>query len=513
MQNALSSLTPPSEAAPLMSGQRFAECYQLRRQLGKNSLATIWLAFDEVLGKEVSLHFIPSELRGDAHGMGELRQEIKRNRQLIHPNILRIYDLIEDSDWAAISMDALTGESLADLRQKKAGGFFEVAEVKPWLLQLCQTLDDAHKIQLFHRDLSPENLFLERDGRLLVAHFGTSRCIRDACWRAEPGAPEEQPIKLLSPQMLDGQAPSASDDIYAVGILLHELLVGQPPFLGNDVIQKIQNSAPLGIVERRSQRKKAGGPIPPHWEKVVAACLQKQPDQRPKNLSEVITRLGLDKPVAGFVALRNATEMGATPPQKVEPAVKDQKIAAKGERVIGRVVRTVAMKAGPRGEPTASAKVALVREFAAKPTEKKERAPMPLSQECEAPSRERASNKPVPSENSCDASQSESTEMDAPKAIPDHYPTLNPKRSRFPITGSLAATLLLVLCLYAVLSGNFSNSGEIQDSELIISGAPADGRHWSNCRGKPGCRKDFGGRARGNEFGGSRTSAGFAGCH
>ena len=470
MQNALSSLAPQSEAAVGRSApQRFAECYQLRRQLEENFSAALWLAFDEVLGKEVSLQFIPTELREDAQVIGELRQEIKRNRQLIHPNILRIYDLIEDSGLVAISMDALTGESLAGLRQKKAGGFFEVAEVKPWLLQICQTLDDAHKIQLFHRDLSPENLFLEKDGRLLIANFGTSRCIRDACWQVESGSPEEQPVKQLSPQLLDGQAPSAADDIYAVGILLHELLVGQPPFLGNDVIEKIQKSAPLGMLERRSQRKKGGGPIPPNWEKVVAACLQKQPDQRPKSLSEVITRLGLDKPVGGF-ASRDTTETVATPPQ-VEPTVKDEKSVANGECVSRRVVRT-ALNAAPRGEQAAPARVLSVREFAAKPTENKQRAPIPVAHECEAPSEELAPNKLLPFENSSNALRSEAAEMDAPTAIPDHYPTLNPKRSRFPVTGSLAATLLIVLSLYVVLSGHFSNSGEVHETELIIPDQP-----------------------------------------
>ena len=473
MQNALSSLAPRSEAAvarsaPLIAGQSFAECYQLRRPLEKNSPATAWLAFDEVLGKEVSLYFIPSELRGDTGVMDQVRQEIKRNRQLIHPNILRIYDLIEDDDWVAISMDSLTGESLAGLRQKKAGGFFEVAEVKPWLLQLCQTLDEAHKIQLIHGDLSPENLFLEKDGRLLIANFGTSRCIRDACWRAEPESPEEQPVKQSSPQMLDGQAPSASDDIYQVGILLHELLVGQAPFAGNDVIEKIQKSPPPAMLERRSQRKKGGGPIPPNWEKVVAACLQKQPDQRPNNLSEVITRLGLEKPVGGFVAAREATEMDASPSQKVEATVKEAKPAANGEGAARRVVRTVAMSAAQRGERPAPAKVPLVREFTAKPAEKKERAPTPMAGECEAPSQERAPTKAVASESGSSASPSESEKMDAAKAIPDHYPTLNPKRSRFPITGSLAAALLIVLCLYVVFSDHFGNSREIQDAELII---------------------------------------------
>ena len=88
----------------LTPGQKLAGCYVLAREISSESGLSVWLAQDEVLGKEVSLHFIPASVVKDERGMAELRQEVKRNRQLIHPNILRIYDFVEDAGVAAISM-------------------------------------------------------------------------------------------------------------------------------------------------------------------------------------------------------------------------------------------------------------------------------------------------------------------------------------------------------------------------------------------------------------------------
>src|SRR5688572_32449758 len=83
------------------------------RRLEVGTGAEVWLANDEVLGKDVSLHFAPEVIRKDNRALQELRLDIKKNRQLIHPNILRVYDLVEEPEWVAISMDAFEGESLA----------------------------------------------------------------------------------------------------------------------------------------------------------------------------------------------------------------------------------------------------------------------------------------------------------------------------------------------------------------------------------------------------------------
>jgi serine/threonine protein kinase len=172
----------PTEVAisnpKLTEGQQVGGCFLPKRELFQTRGSRIWAAQDEVLGKEVTLHFTPQPVANDARAVAELRQEVKRNRQLIHPNILRVYDLVEDSGMIAVAMDGFAADSLADLLQKK--GAFGPEEVRAWLQQVAETLGDAHRIQLFHRDLSPENVFIRSTGAALLANFGVSRVISES---------------------------------------------------------------------------------------------------------------------------------------------------------------------------------------------------------------------------------------------------------------------------------------------------------------------------------------------
>ncbi len=420
-QNAAQNLFPT-----LTSGQKLAGCYLLKEQKFISSATSIWLAHDEVLGKDVALHFIPEPVRGDEKAMNELRHLTKRNRQLIHPNILRIYDFIEEGDWAAVSTDSVEGDCLADLRSKRAGGHFEIAEVKPWLAQLCQTLDDAHKIQLVHGDLSLEHLFLGEGGKLVATNFGIGRCVRDAAWRITGTSGGAPPVENLSPQLLDGQSPVASDDIYATGILLHELLVGQPPFTEPDISAKIRGATAAKVLERRSELQRAGGPVPPNWEKVIASCLEKTADQRPRSLADLSGRLGL--PTAG-AAKEDVPEVSSS----LEAALEPEALAL--EPVIPVMKKAwVGASAAKVERPTAD-------------FDKKEVDMTDLDDSIE--------QEPVFKNSSAKG-----------------FSTSVPRRSGFPFTGVAAAVVLGGLCVYAVYSSNF---GKGAPKEMVPVVSPEAG--------------------------------------
>ncbi len=426
----------PRQLFPTLTpGQKLAGCYLLKEEKHLGAVTSVWMAFDEVLGKEVSLHFIPQAVRADEKAMDELRNLIRRNRQLVHPSILRIYDLIEENDWAAISTDGLAGECLADLRSKKAGGFFEIADVKPWLAQLCTTLDDAHKIQLVHGDLSPEHLFVDAAGQLTATNFGIARCLRDALWRAESAKGGTPPVENLSPQMLDGQAATPSDDVYGAGVFLHEMLAGQAPFAGPDLPEQIRNAAAPKLMERRSERQRAGGPIPPNWEKVSASCLEKASEQRPKSLADLSAKLGLSK--AGskadevpVIAATTGSEVAEVAPQEgpVIPVVKKAWVGSKS-------VESLAAGA--------------------------------------------ASSKPADRIGDPELDVTDQTDSDDGMDQPysgssrDSDYLNRKRRGGFPVTGVAAATLLGGLCAYAVFWGGFRKSAQ-PDSAPVVRAESAD---------------------------------------
>jgi serine/threonine protein kinase len=167
-------------------------------------------------------------------------------------------------------MDAFEGESLASVIEKRGSRVFSVSEIESWAVQLCQALEDAHKIGVFHRDISPGNIYFRPDGKILLAGFGFSRCVGDALRRLD-GNEDAVPVNV-SPQHLDGQPAARTDDIYACGALFYELLTGQAPFSGADIANQIRNSPPKPVSEARP---KDLPPVPENWEKAIAACLSK----------------------------------------------------------------------------------------------------------------------------------------------------------------------------------------------------------------------------------------------
>ena len=288
--NDLNPETGSTEPA-LSEGTKIGGCYVLRRSLSKPGARPVWVASDEVLGKDVTLHFVPATVAADTRAMTELRQEVKRNRQLIHPNILRVYDFVEDGNHVAISMDEFDGESLHDVLKRKET--LDPADMKPWIAQLAETLGDAHRIQLFHRDLSPENIYLRPNGGLLVSNFGISRVILNSLERSGLAKDADAHLAYLSPQQIDGDRPNASDDIYGLGVLMQTLLAGAPPFSGDDVVVQIRKTVPPPISALRAAAG-AEATVPSSWEKLIAGCLEKNPEARPRNLADVLTLLGQD---------------------------------------------------------------------------------------------------------------------------------------------------------------------------------------------------------------------------
>ena len=428
----------------------------------------VWLAHDEVLGKDVSLHFVPEAIRKDARALQELRQDIKRNRQLIHPNILRVYDLVEEPDWVAISMDAFEGESIAARLGRQGDKPSPLGEIQPWADRLAQTLEEAHKINVLHRDLTPANLFLTPAGKLLVANFGISRTISDALARA--GAGEAPAVAYQSPQLIEGKVPLRTDDIYSVGAILFRALTGKPPFTGPDLVQKVKDGV---SAESLASLGNADLSVPASWRTTVEACLSKSPEARPQSGAEVARRLAV-----------GASEIAATPAPAPAPAVPPAAEAAPAAAAATPVIpaalppaAVVESKSEPQPatapesklSPAAPAPAAVEPKTTTATPEARPSpellAPMPAAGPAKpAPEPLKSTGEPLKSalEGTAPSKSAQSAEppakepkkeAEAPKPAgpkgPDRpyttAPRLYPEESKFPVTGLAVAAVVLIV--------------------------------------------------------------------
>jgi serine/threonine protein kinase/formylglycine-generating enzyme required for sulfatase activity len=299
-----SAFTPPSDNdldfGPTLRGLRkglkvFDARYTLVRQLGRGGMGVVWLARDEKLELEVALKFLPEHLKDDLVAVDELRRETKRCLLLTHPNIVRIFDLAEDEELVAIAMEYVEGGTLAALRLEKPTRCFEAAEVVPWLRQVCEALSYAHeRARVVHRDLKPSNIMASSGGGVKLADFGIASSLSDTMsrmTRAGAGAGAGT-LVYMSPQQLMGYPPSVSDDVYALGATIYELLTGKPPFFRGSIERQIESVVPPSITERRAELGIEGAqPVPALWEEVIAACLEKEAEKRPRSVAELWQRL------------------------------------------------------------------------------------------------------------------------------------------------------------------------------------------------------------------------------
>jgi serine/threonine protein kinase len=278
----------------LRPGKLFAS-FELERELESGSTGAVWLAHDYSVRRQVgkvALKFLPDSLVSDKTALEELKNEIRRRITLKHPNILRVYNLVENKGRVALQMEYWEGQSLSRLRLTKPNQTFEVRELEKWIHGVCEALEYVHQdTGRLDGEILPDNLVVDASGNLKLKDLGITKCITESMSRLialqDPG--EMLPYK--SPQRAAGEEPAITDDLYSLGAILYELLTSKPPFYAGDIGVQISEKVPPSMTERRAELGRGGEAIPKNWEETVAACLAKDPAQRPQSASEVKDRL------------------------------------------------------------------------------------------------------------------------------------------------------------------------------------------------------------------------------
>lgn len=289
-------------AAPgemLFAGAIIARRFALKRLIGKGGMGVVWEVHDKTLGRDVALKFLGAEIASDLEAVTDLQRETRRSLELTHPNIVRVYDYVEDHDFqlVGISMELLTGQSLQSLKLKQDKWVFQPETVRPWLRQICAALDYAHQtVGVVHRDLKPGNIFINERGALKIVDFGVAMVVRESTSHViqEARLSRSGTLTYMSPQQLRGDKPTPADDWYSVGALLYELFTGKPPFFRGDphaLMHQVLTNPPVGIAQRQAEMGVTDIAVPPAWEKAIMACLSKEAEGRPTSGATLLAML------------------------------------------------------------------------------------------------------------------------------------------------------------------------------------------------------------------------------
>ncbi|WP_263638129.1 serine/threonine-protein kinase [Streptomyces sp. CoT10] len=255
-------------------GVLLAGRYQFEELLGRGGMGEVWRARDEVLGRPVAVKLL---LAGgvDPTAAARFHQEAQTTARLSHPNVVAVYDFGQADGRLYLVMEMVQGHSLAE--QLASGGPLTPREVAAIGSQTASGLAAAHRQGIIHRDIKPANLLLVPDGTVKVVDFGIARLADDTAAALTSAGMIVGTVSCLAPERVLGKDAGPASDMYALGCVLYELLVGHPPFRAD---------TPTALLYQHVQES----PLPPHsvgvelpveLEQLVLSLLAKEPENRP----------------------------------------------------------------------------------------------------------------------------------------------------------------------------------------------------------------------------------------
>ncbi|HEY7932890.1 MAG TPA: Stk1 family PASTA domain-containing Ser/Thr kinase [Solirubrobacteraceae bacterium] len=256
--------------------------YRVISRMGSGGMAEVYLAEDRLLGRQVAVKILHHRFAEDQEFVERFRREAQSAAGLSHPNVVSIFDRGEWNGTYYIAMEYLPGRSLKQVVREH--GALEPLSAINIVIQILHAARFAHRRGIIHRDLKPHNVILDEEGRAKVTDFGIARA--GASDMTLTGSIMGT-AQYLSPEQAQGHPVSASSDLYAVGIVLYELLTGQIPFDGETAV-----SIALQQVSAVPPPPSALNPsIPPPLDAVVLHALAKDPAKRFTNADEFISAL------------------------------------------------------------------------------------------------------------------------------------------------------------------------------------------------------------------------------
>jgi eukaryotic-like serine/threonine-protein kinase len=278
---------PGTELAP---GTELGPRYRILSLLGKGGMGAVYKAHDAELNRTVALKLIRPDLVSRPESMQRFKQELLLASRISHKNILRIHDLVEVGGIRFISMAYVDGEDLHALLQRE--GRLPLDQIIRIARQLCAALDAAHAEGIIHRDLKPGNVLIDREGNVYVLDFGLAKSLEAGATQMTHTGEMLGTPQYMSPEQVQGTPVDHRSDLYALGLMLYELAVGQVPFASESVYQTMF----LRTRERPKDPRLLNAELPDFLDRIILRCLETDPARRYQSAHEILRDLDAAQP-------------------------------------------------------------------------------------------------------------------------------------------------------------------------------------------------------------------------
>ena len=254
--------------------------YELIAQQGSGGMSVIYKALDRMLGRMVAVKILRPNLTKDPAFLDKFQQEARSVAMMSHPNIVTVHDVGSDGATHYIVMEMIEGDDLKKLIKARGGLPFDKA--LDFGIQICAGLGFAHRSQLVHADVKPQNILINRDGVLKVTDFGIAQAFTDTMTQTRSDVVWGSP-HYFAPEQARGERPTPAADVYSIGIVLFEMFTGRLPYVGSSqrelALAHIQGDIP------RIKDFKDG--LPADLSNVIAKVMSKRPNDRYKHADQL----------------------------------------------------------------------------------------------------------------------------------------------------------------------------------------------------------------------------------
>ena len=300
--------SPITEHGRFLPGAVIASRYRIVSLVGKGGMGEVYRADDLKLGNSVALKFLPPDLAENPQRLEYFHSEVRLTRQISHPNVCRVYDIGESNGQQFLSMEFIDGEDLGVLLRR-------IGKLPPdkgvqIAQQLCSGLAAAHNTGVLHRDLKPANIMLDGRGQVRITDFGLAKLASETTEGEIAGTPA-----YMAPEQLKFGQATIQSDLYALGLILHEVFTGEPVYKSGSIPQLIQ-AKDESTLSRTLQLPEG---VDSSITRAIARCLETDPRERP------VSALAVASALPGGDPLMAALAAGETPsPQMVAAAGGDK---------------------------------------------------------------------------------------------------------------------------------------------------------------------------------------------